>query len=202
MLVLNSKCWKLGDSDNSVYFRRRAKWYQTKPNCLRMSSHFLRTKPVCQNRIYGRVENWTYLSPFMRCNVFICTFYCKCSFCLKDSRLVNFFRKRFFLWWPCLSTYYCVGISADRFWVWIISWFPALCASKFIIGEILTLYSRWFDINLIQNRSPYCSTNQQTLAFKVSKQNQFWRGNSISTKWKTCLGSQEIILNVFQMQMS
>ena len=93
MLGLNSKCWKLEDSDNSVYFRRRAKWYQTKPNCLRMSSHFLRTKPVCQNRIYGRVENWTYLSPFMRCNVFICTFYCKCSFCLKDSRLVNFLRR-------------------------------------------------------------------------------------------------------------
>ena len=42
---------------------------------------------------YGRVENWTYLSPFMRYNVFICTFYCKCSFCLKDSRLVNFLRR-------------------------------------------------------------------------------------------------------------
>ena len=106
-------------------------------------------------------------------------------------------QERFFLRWLCLSTYYFVGISAGNFWIWITSWFPALGASKFIIGEILTIYSRWFDINLIQNRSPYCSTNQRTLAFKVSKQNQFWRGNSISTKWKTCLGSQEMTLNVF-----
>ena len=209
---LNSKCWKLEDSDNSVYFRRRAKWYQTKPNCLRMSSHFLRTKPVCQNRIYGRVENWTNLSPFMRYNVFICTFYCKCSFCLKDSRLVNFLR-RCGASFPKLNQpkeiFSLMTLSVNILLSWhfcgqvfgITSWFPALCGSKFIIGEILTIYSRWFDINLIQNSSPYCSTNHRTLAFKVSKQNQFWRGNSISTKWKTCWVVQKWF-SMVKMQIS
>ena len=85
MLGLNSKCWKLGESDNSVYFRRRAKWYQTKPNCLRMSSHFLRTKPVCQNRIYGRVENWINLSPFLRYNFFISTHIANIPFAWKTE---------------------------------------------------------------------------------------------------------------------
>ena len=148
MLGLNSKCWKLGDSDNSVYFRRRAKWYQTKPNCLRMSSHFLRTKPVCQNWIYGRVENWINLSPFIRYNVFISTHTANVPFAWKTRNLYIFsedvallFRKwisqeRFLLRWLCLSTYYFVGISAGNFWVWINSWFTALCASKLIVGEV------------------------------------------------------------------
>ena len=168
-----------------------------------MSSHFLRTKPVCQNRIYGRVENWINLSPFIRYNVFISTHTANVPFA---SKLVNFLR-RWGASFPKMDQprdiFSSMTLSVNILLCWHfcgqflgLDYFMIHCTVCVQVHSLL-FYSRWFDISFIQNRSPYCSTNQRTLTFKTFSQYQFRRGNSISTKWKTCFGSPEMILYGF-----